>query len=421
MNLFEYVAHEQATFDERPFCPADSAVLSLAVYIDPSVALTDDPQQQVFTQSFVRFKQALAQFMRIPQAQLTRPETSDTTPQLTVASTSVTFADLYKAEYFDRLYCSLLKDQCHQLLTLLVASRRFRDLQIAHYSSVFDEVRCTQFAAATFVWRSLDSADPSKSFAYVAYRGTDESFCGWREDFEMAVSTEITSQRLSVRYLDTVANALSMPLILGGHSKGGNLATWAALHASPAIQERITQIFDHDGPGFRKEMASRFTDHKLVKRIHRTIPPETLVGIIMHSVVSPRCVASNVHGAFQHDISTWEISLRDFVYLPRISSVSHIMHTALCRWLDTFDQAELPYLIDILFEALQKSDVRDVYEFFFGGTKTVARVIEAAQQLTPEESERIRKALTSFVECLALSGFEAAKERFSLDGNNRSA
>ena len=55
----------------------------------------------------------------------------------------------------------------------------------------------------------------------------------------MAFAEEVPAQREPVRFLAPAA-ALGIPLRVGGHSKGGNLAVYAAARCSGATQARVT-------------------------------------------------------------------------------------------------------------------------------------------------------------------------------------
>lgn len=64
---------------------------------------------------------------------------------------------------------------------------------------------------------------------FVAFRGTDDTVLGWREDFELGYR-RIPAQEKAERYLrDALARAATegRHVIVGGHSKGANLAQYA--------------------------------------------------------------------------------------------------------------------------------------------------------------------------------------------------
>ncbi len=188
--LFDYVEHELATFNQKPFGPVDAAVLSQACMIDGDGVV---PEPSALPSLIDRAVTLLA------------PD-----------SRGVTFANLMRSEFFEGMFTGLVPDDIRRLLMALAASPRYCDLRLCGYRSVFDEALRTQFAATTFTWRN--------AFPFVGFRGTDVSATGWRENFDMAYMDEVPAQGLAREYLEHMASRLSGELHVGGHSKGGNLA-----------------------------------------------------------------------------------------------------------------------------------------------------------------------------------------------------
>ena len=79
------------------------------------------------------------------------------------------------------------------LLELLSESARFRDVRLFRYEAVFSERRQQQFSAVSFLL--------GKSTVYAAFRGTDNTLTGWREDFNMSFLSETPSQQAASAYL----------------------------------------------------------------------------------------------------------------------------------------------------------------------------------------------------------------------------
>lgn len=158
------------------------------------------------------------------------------------------FTDLLRAERYHDMFTGLIPGRVKENLLALAASPRFRDMELRDYQSIFDEEQQVQFAAVTFVYKD--------QFAFVGFRGTDTSVTGWRENFNMAYTSPVPAQGYALRYLETVAPHLPEKLYVGGHSKGANLALYAALKASPEVQARIHMTYSLDGPGFKDNVIS---------------------------------------------------------------------------------------------------------------------------------------------------------------------
>ena len=102
-------------------------------------------------------------------------------------------------------------------------TERFRDTRLFAFESRNDEAKQMQFAAVSFLL-------PDGS-VFIAYRGTDTSLVGWKENFNMSYLETVPAQARATEYAQEVIRACKhRPYRIGGHSKGGNLAAWAAVH-----------------------------------------------------------------------------------------------------------------------------------------------------------------------------------------------
>lgn len=397
--LFDYVEHELATFDQKPFCPADAAVLSQACMIDGAAVV---PEPSALPALIDRALMLLAADAR-----------------------GATFASLMRSELFDGMFTGLVPDDIRRLLMALAASPRFRDLRLCGYRSVFDEVSHTQFAATTFIWRN--------AFSFVGFRGTDVSATGWRENFDMTYRDEVPAQKLAREYLEHMAPRLSGELHVGGHSKGGNLALYAALTCSADARERIGRVWCLDAPGFR---AGRFKAEDFVRlglragagdedsaanagtlrgddaalvidtptagagtlracKIERIIPQDSLVGVLLECPAPARVVRSNAQGLMQHSVFTWEISddRSDFVEAERLGEGSQALHDVLAEWLASMDDERCKQVVDALFAALGASGARDARDVFLGGKPFPQLVSDAARNLDEGSRDVLGAAL----------------------------
>ena len=211
MNLLDYLATEFAPFDEKPFNPVDSAVLSQFCMVRAEGIVPPLRERKAFGRLGTIVKNLLSPSGRPAH-----------------------FLDTLRAEHYEHMFSGLIPGRVKENMLALAASPRFRDMVIRDYLSLFDTERQTQFAAMTFVYK--------KEFAYVGFRGTDTSITGWRENFNMCYTAPVPAQEQAARYLEAVAPHLPRRLFVGGHSKGANLALYAALNASAAVQDRIERV-----------------------------------------------------------------------------------------------------------------------------------------------------------------------------------
>ena len=126
--------------------------------------------------------------------------------------------------------CKSFIGKAPYLLREAAATKRFGSLILTNYVDYVDGGKEEQFAA--FHVR-IDNR-----LTYIAFRGTDDTLVGWKEDFNMSFLSPVPSQKDAVRYIDTTVQRSEGKLILGGHSKGGNLAVYASVFARPSVKKK---------------------------------------------------------------------------------------------------------------------------------------------------------------------------------------
>ena len=418
MNILSYLESEFSSFDDKPFNPLDSALLSqfCMVRCEDLVLTLNDLKAKASELS------QTGRFIKLIRLALAKASTKNQASRANNADNPLTciepahFVDLLRAERYDHMFTGLVPGQIKDTLIGLAASPRFRGLDLYGYESVFDEQEQNQFAAITFVYTSTESNTTSNtpmtshskntansnsladsSFAYIGFRGTDTSVTGWRENFNMAFTSPVPAQDQALHYLESIAPYLPKRLFIGGHSKGANLALYAALKTSPEIQQRIEQVYVHDGPGFKKGAISEEEWHRLEGRIHRNLPQESVVGLLMNCPVPYKVVNAQEHGLDQHSPFTWEINDErdDFSYTEKLSDGAQFFDAVFSKWLAQYSDNEAAAIVDALFRAIGVAGVTNASEIFFGGLKTIPLITKAAQNLDSKSSTVLLNALGS--------------------------
>lgn len=239
-----------------------------------------------------------------------------------------------------------------RFLRAAVDSRRFGTMQVSGFSEVFDKKSNTQFAAMTFKL--------TENSYYIAFRGTDNSVVGWREDFMISYRST-PSQTLAVKYLDEHIED-GCEYIVGGHSKGGNLALYGCCHISDEKLSRVTHIFNNDGPGLCPEVS----DVSLVDRVRaRTtviLPRYCIFGkIFAHDIPDTRIVTSSYQGINQHDILSWGVRSGRLDTAPDFESDSLWINDAADRLLSDMEPDERERLVETIFDTFEEggAETRD--------------------------------------------------------------
>ncbi len=231
---------------------------------------------------------------------------------------------------------------------------RFRDVCLTGFVNQVDTRIEMQFSATTYL--------PGDGSAFVAFRGTDDTLVGWKEDFNMAFTPTVPAQAQASRYLERVLRAIPHPLHLGGHSKGGNLAVYAAIHADPSDRARIIDVYNNDGPGFHKQMLSSEAYLSMHRKIRSIVPESSIVGMLLDHEEPYRIVKSTAKGLFQHDGFSWELIGDHFSTLTHLSSESRLVDRTLKLWLAEMDNAAREEFVDSMYAILCATNARTLTE-----------------------------------------------------------
>lgn len=366
--LLDYLETKLASFEDEPLNPVDSAALTQLCMVRGEDVLPPLEERKSFA--------GLRAILRNVTSRETRP---------------VPIRDMLLAEHFPGMFTGLDPKNIKLNLFALAASPRFRTMCAHDYLSLFDAEQETQFAAMTFTAK--------KQFVYVGFRGTDTSLAGWKENFNMAFADAVPAQHQAERYLEAIAAKTTCPLYVGGHSKGGNLAEYAALKASPETQARIERVFIHDGPGFKEGTFSDKDYEPLQGRIHKTIPTESFVGILLESQAPVHVVKSRAKGLDQHSVFSWEVddALDDFAYAGEMPESTKLMAESLRAWLARFDDREREAVVESVFRAIEASGADDAGDLLSGGSKSIAILVDALKKAEVSDRDTLIDAGKTFI------------------------
>lgn len=279
---------------------------------------------------------------------------------------------------------------------------RFGEIVVRDYTHVFDENTGMQFAAVTFC---LDDGT-----AYVSFRGTDCSLVGWKEDCDMAFSTPVPSQIAAWKYLEAAAGRVKGTLRVGGHSKGGNLAMYAAANAPEAIRARIAAVYSNDSPGLSDRMNARRLYENIVDRLHAFVPQDSIVGMMLAHPDRFTVIKSNSTGIMQHDPYSWQVKGPAFEHMPSLSQDSARFDAAFHKWLREVNEADRKVLIDSLFDVLSAAKSANFgLEFWHGLLHNPVSVLAAIKDISAEKRKRITHMLTEFGAALINPGEQDRK------------
>ena len=167
------------------------------------------------------------------------------------------------------------------LLRRVKNAPRYADMEVGMNRRKFDKRHANQFFATTFRFGT---------FSYIAFRGTDITLTGWKEDFFLVFEKKIKAQEQAAEYVQDVLKQVNGPFYFGGHSKGGNLAEYAALMLSPDQQERLLGVYSFDGPGSMTDMRALSSFPALESRFAKYLTHNDMIGVVYNRIENPKIV-----------------------------------------------------------------------------------------------------------------------------------
>lgn len=291
-----------------------------------------------------------------------------------------------------------------KLLEKAASSTRFKNIKLMGYVNDIDPDVQKQFAAMIF---------KIKPDSYVlTFRGTDDSIIGWKEDFHMTYMDQVPAQKTAVNYLRKAMDALPGQFILTGHSKGGNLASYAASQIEPEYQERIQSIYSYDAPGLNHSVITSQGYQTISDKIKRYIPQGSIVGMMLETPKQAQIVKSTaIGGLAQHDTFSWQISDQTFVLLDNLNPDSLQVDKTLKNWVDSVSDEELKDFFDLFFGLILDAGISSINDLTkLENFKKILAVFENANALTDQE----REMLTRLAKLLVDMRYQSWKDDMNL-------
>lgn len=366
-NMLDYIKEfGHVSFEERAFSEIDALVLTELEYLPLEKVVPSDENGE----DFVTVKE-IAEYMQE-----------------------------HKQELFDENPMMITQER-HEVSQVIADAPRFQSLKFFGVVSEWDKDTTKQFAAVT--------VEVEPSVRLVVFRGTDETLIGWKEDFLMTYSPLVAAQTDAKEYLAKQASLWDGDLMISGHSKGGNLAIYAAATQEEDVQLRIVDIFCFDSPGLYRSVLETKGYQNIVPLAMRYIPQDSLVGLMLESEVPYVIVKSNATGAMQHSAMTWEIEDGQFIKMEKLTKNSQLNDQTFKKWTESVSDEELELFWNVFFELLFSVGIDTVNDLYGQFMHYVQEFLKAAGDMDEEK----RELLTRIALLLVSTRFEVWKD--SLD------
>ena len=282
-------------------------------------------------------------FASLVYMELEKAEFVDTANPLSAPTLSQVYSQIKNVKCFGSMFLPLFK-KCAE-------SNRFKDVKMMYYRSIVDVGEETQFAAVTFL---LPTGE-----VMIAFRGTDDSLVGWQEDMNMAVGV-IPAQKYARRYACDIADTIQeKPLYILGHSKGGNLAVWAAAHLYDIYYDRIQFVYDFDGPGFYGDFVNSEEYKRIISKTTKYVVDASIIGMLLSSSTPQEVIDSVKHNSImQHLTSTWAVKGTQLCRLRQRSSRGLNSQAIIEEVIESLTFDERKQLTKMLSAIVQSSNIK---------------------------------------------------------------
>ena len=292
--------------------------------------------------------------------------------------------------------------QWRSLLYAMAESERFGGMRVHDYVDTVDPERRMQFSAVT--------AELDDGSTFVAFRGTDNTLVGWREDFNMSYESPVPAQQSAVEYLERACLWAKGPLRVGGHSKGGNLAAYAAAHVSETAQRQLSGIYSFDGPGLDDETIAGAGYARIRPALHSIIPQSSVVGLLMNYHADYTVVRAKAVSLLAHDAFTWQVLGPRFVEAG-LTDASRLMDETLHQWLKQCDTAQRKEFVDTVFELLSATEASTLAEISGEKLKSAAAILSATHGMDGETKRMFLRLIGQFLSIGASNAWDMMTDR----------
>lgn len=346
-DFIEEYAHK--SFLELAFCEIDALILSQLSYIDYSAIAGNFNNDCEIT-----LKEAAKQYFDLYDEDELKEKISI----------------VYKA--------GMLLKQCAQ-------TNRYANIRLLRYVNNVNDRIDKQFSAITFY---LDD-----STALIAYRGTDTSITGIKESAMLSYMFPVPAQIEGLHYLQESATLAKRNIIVCGHSKGGNLATFAAVNCSNSLKKKIIGIYEFDAPGFPLEFINRY-DYKLIEnKIFSYIPESSIIGCMLYHNDARRIVKSSNDNIKQHQVSSWEIEKNHFLFAEETDEQSKFIDKYLKQLSQAVGEENTEDVFLTIFNFIDDAGIKGYEDFKRFDISKLIRVIVSLKNFDDNKKDLIEDTI----------------------------
>lgn len=274
------------------------------------------------------------------------------------------------------------------LMDGMVTGARFSDVRMSDYYNIVDDDKDMQMCAVAY--------HLGDGTVYIAFRGTDNTVTGWKEDFNMSYMPETEGQREAISYLNRVGRKMNCPVRVGGHSKGGNFAVYASAFCDPDVRDKIVAVYSNDGPGFRHEVMETDEYRRVLPKVKSIVPDSSVIGMLLASRTEHQVVRSSAKLLAQHDGMTWQVMRSGFVQEEQ-SDFSRLFGETIRDWLSKISDDLRESFVNSLFSLFESTGEDTFGEMKMQKLRTLESIVSSAQELPKAKQQELFRVIMQLV------------------------
>ncbi len=346
MNIFSYIdKYSSKNFQEEPFNEVDNIIFSTLSYIDLNNYVSHNKSN----------KKTIEQV-----------------------------GNNYFQDHPNKEKTILATKNALKVLKYIKNTLRYKNLLLYNYCYIGDKEQ--QFSAITI--------EINNHLIYVSFEGTDGLISGWKEDFMMSYKFPVLSQRRAIDYINKNFLFTNKKIILGGHSKGGNLALVSGMYANFFIKRKIINIYNNDGPGLINKQFNSKKYLSIKNKLIHIIPNYSVFGLIFNHDNSYIVIKSTKKNIFAHDFATWVVEKNTF-QRSTLSTLSIAIEKGCAKWLNKYDYQKREKFIKNLFQTFEELNITNLMDFN-NNKKLIIDLIMKSQNIDNE----IKLMLKDFIQTI---------------------
>lgn len=374
-TITEYIEkYKNMSFNEEPFNEVDALIFSQLSYVDFS-AVVCKPDSDVE----ITLEEASYQYFNLNNEDELKEKISI----------------VYKA--------SMLLNQCAH-------TNRYKNITLLKYVNNVNDKIDKQFSAITFYI--------SSELAVIAFRGTDTSVTGIKESAMLSYMFPVPAQIHALYYLEECGTLAQRNLMICGHSKGGNLASFSGVSCSNSLKKKIKGIYEFDAPGFPRQMIERYDFIEMKDRIFSYIPQSSIIGCMLYHNASRKIVKSTNENIKQHQVSSWLIRDNHFEFTDKTDETSKFVDKYLKKLTAAVGEENIEDVFETIFDFVESSGINNYEDIKVFDFTRLIKAIHSLKNITDLQKDliesTIKQAIKEFSSLVYLEHIQSLTKKIGL-------